>query len=551
MNNQNLKKYALPGLMTAAFVLGFLPVLQKLSIRWESGDNSYCYLIVPLFIYLCWEKKNDFHFGQFSWNLWGLVPVSLSIVTMIAGELGSVETLLYMGIWGGIAGILFILYGLRLQHLLFPLLILAFIVPLPPFVNRMLTFNLKLAASSLSVVMLRLTGVSVLQDGNIIDLGITQLQVVDACSGLRYFMPLVLMALLFGFFYCTRWWQKVVLLIVVPPLSVLVNGLRIFATGMLHMWGHPELAEDFFHDFSGWIVFMLAGAILFGFSILLKRFGATERERKKTKDNSITKGPEEGQGQLRALRPKDMRSETEIKGPRSEERAETGVNVPRASGQSNIYLKPILITALLCLFFLGSGWTLKKLPSAANLPARKSFESFPMTIGDWRAKRSYLSDDILNSLWADDYVSATYFNDGLPNTIHLLIPFYEYQGTRHTAHAPQSCMLGSGWIMLDAREYKVPAGDGNDFLLMTTIWEKGDTRILGSYFFFQRGRVIISPWMNKYWLMVDAFTRQRTDGALVRAELTLVPGQSMDEAYRILTDFMARVWPILDQYVPI
>ena len=137
----------------------------------------------------------------------------------------------------------------------------------------MMTFNLKLAASSLSVAMLRLAGISVLQDGNIIDIGIAQLQVVDACSGLRYLMPLILMALLFGYFYCQRWWQNIILLITVIPLSIIVNGMRIFVTGMLHVWGKPELAEDFFHDFSGWIVFMLAGAILFGISLLLRRMG--------------------------------------------------------------------------------------------------------------------------------------------------------------------------------------------------------------------------------------------------------------------------------------
>ena len=88
MPNQKKLNYALPGLMIAGFMIGFYPIAQKLMIRWDSGDNSYCYLIVPLFLYLCWEKKSEFHFGQFSWNLWGLVPILLSLVLMVAGELG-------------------------------------------------------------------------------------------------------------------------------------------------------------------------------------------------------------------------------------------------------------------------------------------------------------------------------------------------------------------------------------------------------------------------------------------------------------------------------
>jgi exosortase D (VPLPA-CTERM-specific) len=497
--------------ITLILLLSLFPILQKLQIQWSSGDNSYAYLIVPLFIYLCWEKKASFRFGEFSWHIWGIIPAAASVIIMFAGELGSMETLLYIGIWGSIVSVMAALYGRRLRYLWFPLLILAFIVPLPPFVNRMLTFNLKLAASSLSVMMLRLADVSVLQDGNIIDLGITQLQVVDACSGLRYLMPLILMALLFGYFYCRRWWQNAVLLITVIPLSIIVNGLRIFATGMLHVWGHPELAEDFFHDFSGWIVFMLAGAILLGISLILRRIG-------------------DGEQGIRG------------KGDQKVRRTEVSDN----SG----WKKPVAITAILCLLFVGSGYALQKLPSAANMPQRTSFETFPMTIGDWQAKRDYLSQDILNSLWSDDYVSATYFNNDRRHAIHLLIPFYEYQGTRHTAHAPQSCMLGGGWALIGSQERTVTTADGTQFPIMTSIWEKGDTRVLGSYFFFQRGRTITSPWMNKYWLMVDAFTRQRTDGALVRAEMTLPSNQSLDDAYKVLEGFVGRVYAMLPEYVP-
>jgi EpsI family protein len=79
----------------------------------------------------------------------------------------------------------------------------------------------------------------------------------------------------------------------------------------------------------------------------------------------------------------------------------------------------------------------------------------------------------------------------------------------------------------------------------------GDTRLLGSYFFFQRGRTITSPWMNKYWLMVDAFTRQRTDGALVRAEMVIPPGQTVEEAFEVLEAFVGEVYGVLPEFVPL
>ncbi len=171
---------------------GIGPFLQRLLLSWDSGDNSYGYLVIPLFLYLCWEKRNTFHFGQFSWSITGVAITVLATLLVLIGEAGSIETLIFVGIWGSIVGIMVTLYGKRVRHLLFPLLILLFIVPLPPYINQTLTFQLKLMASSLSVVMLRASGVSVVMDGNILDLGVAQLQVVDACSGLRYVMPMLL-----------------------------------------------------------------------------------------------------------------------------------------------------------------------------------------------------------------------------------------------------------------------------------------------------------------------------------------------------------------------
>jgi len=214
------------------------------------------------------------------------------------------------------------------------------------------------------------------------------------------------------------------------------------------------------------------------------------------------------------------------------------------------WLKPTLITAVLCLLFAGSGWALKQIPSSGNLPQRTCFEHFPMNIGDWQGKREYISEEILNGLWADDYVTARYYKPGSPNIIYLLIPFYNYQVTNHAAHAPQACILGGGFSLVRSKAHPVRVAPDREIEIMTMILEKGDTRLLGSYFFLQKGRVITSPWMNKYYLIWDGITKQRTDGALVRAEMTVAPGQPMDEAYAQLEEFITKLWPILQDYIP-
>ncbi|MBI5557992.1 MAG: VPLPA-CTERM-specific exosortase XrtD [Deltaproteobacteria bacterium] len=495
-----------PFAVLASIIIGYWPILQKLALQWSKDDNSYCYLVVPVFLYLCWEKRNDFRFDNFLWSSWGIVPALLSVLVITVGELGSVESLLYIGLWGCIASLLVTLYGPRRSLLLsFPLLILLFIVPMPQYINQVLTFRMKMAASSLSVEMLRGVGVSVLQSGNILDLGVTKMQVVDACSGLRYIVSMFLLSLLIGHFYATGLWRKILLILLVYPLSIFINGLRIFIAGLLAINGHTRFNEGAYHEIQGILAFLAAGAVLLLVAKLAQKVGVIRQSRK----------------------PRDQ------------------------GGKPATFGSALLIAVLYCGLFGGSGWALQSLSSSMVIPQRTSFDSFPMEIAGWQGKRNYLSREILDSLWSDDYVNATYAREGAPNTLYLLIPYYEYQGTRHTAHAPQSCLLGGGFELVNSSTSRITVGPGRDIEIGLLVLRKGDTRMLASYFFYERGRVIVSPWKNKLYLMWDAFRLRRTDGALVRAEMTVPPGQDIADAEKMLTGFIAEgLWPLLPVYIP-
>lgn len=492
--------------LMCSFVIGFWPLLEKLFMRWNSDDSNYCYLVVPLFLYLCWEKSRHFKFFEFSWSPWGLAGYALAMFLIVVGELGSTETLAYIGLWFVWLSTGIWLYGFRLRKLWFEFLILAFAVPLPPFLINTLTAHLKLLATSFSVKMLRLVDISVLQEGNIIDLGMQQLQVVDACSGLRYILSMFLLALLLGHFYAKGRIRHALLMLFVLPVAIVVNSFRIFATGVLSVNGHPELAENFFHDFAGFALFLCAGLLLLGIILVLNKMG-----------------PKAVESQPWIDRGKDSRRST-------------------FAGAS---------LALYCLLLLGSGWGLHKLPTTQTIPDRLSFHNFPLEIDGWQGRREYLSKDILDELWSDDYVKITFSRPDRPGqNIFLFIPYYGYQATRHTAHAPQSCLLGSGWMLSETQDRGVKINDAKTINMRTMLLQKGKSNLVAGYFFMGRGRVVVSPWLNKFYLLWDAMSQRRTDGALVRVEMVVADNRIDQAKYQDLDNFIVKLWTILPPYIP-
>ena len=199
--------------LAAALALQYFTVLGNLLKRWNHEDFQYCYLVPFIFLYVLYSDRESLKTCRLSSSPFGLVILLFSGLLCLAGQLGSIETLTYMSLWFAAVGLCWSFFGFDMTRALtFPFLVLAFIVPLPPFLNRLFTFKLKLISSGLSVKMMHAVGLSAYREGNIIDLGLTQLQVVDACSGLRYVYPLLLMGLLIGYFFHRRWWKRLVLL---------------------------------------------------------------------------------------------------------------------------------------------------------------------------------------------------------------------------------------------------------------------------------------------------------------------------------------------------
>jgi exosortase len=150
-----------------------------------------------------------------------------------------------------------------LRELRFPLLVLLLAIPWPMVIYNQVTFPLQIFASKLASAALPLFGVPVMRDGNVIQLPSMQLEVAEACSGIRSLMSLFTAAVFYGYFLEPSVKRRVILALAALPIAVLANGARIVGTGLAVQYWDPEKALGFFHEFSGWLIFVVSLILLY------------------------------------------------------------------------------------------------------------------------------------------------------------------------------------------------------------------------------------------------------------------------------------------------
>ncbi|HYO63117.1 MAG TPA: exosortase, partial [Pyrinomonadaceae bacterium] len=165
--------------------------------------------------------------------------------------------------------------------------------PIPSIIFNMVAFPLQLFASRCAVWAMRMFDIPVLREGNIIELRplnsstLKRLEVVEACSGIRSLMTLVTLAVIFAYFTTPSdkdggarrglgwgFWRAVLIVAAAVPIAIITNAARVSGTGVLARYYGTQVADGFFHSFSGWVVYVTAFLLLFGFGWLVDRAAA-------------------------------------------------------------------------------------------------------------------------------------------------------------------------------------------------------------------------------------------------------------------------------------
>ncbi len=509
-----------------ALLLGYMfsDALFFMSRQWESEEYSHGYLIPVISFWFIWSNRTvvSRYLEKGSWI--GIAVVGLGLVIGLMGELASLYVVTQYAF-------LLILYGLSLsavgvngaKFLWFPLAYLFFMIPLPAFLYNSLSSQLQLISSQLGVMVIRWLDISVFLQGNVIDLGVYKLQVVEACSGLRYLFPLTSFGFLCAYFFRAKFWMRLLVFLTTLPITVLMNSLRIGIIGILVEYWGIEQAEGFLHDFEGWIIFIGCLAVLFAEMWLLSKIFM----------------PEKTFSQVFIVDVEFDSQDTVV------EKNIRATNTIFGLSKSYIAACILLLVMLPLSIMLGGREDIE--------PTRQRFTSFPMKMGSWKGTDIGMEQQFIEKLKFDDYIIGNYSRatDRLP--VNLYVAYYASQRKGASAHSPKSCMPGDGWRIGDFEQRQVSdlmTAKGSSLIVNRTVISKGNSRQLVYYWFQQRGRIITNEYLVKLYLFWDALTQQRTDGALVRLVLTLPEGSDEAEADKKMADFLIAIFPTLEQYVP-
>jgi exosortase len=221
--------------------------------------------------YIAWQKRDKIAglVPQPVW--WGAAIMVWAGIQLYLGTLGAELFTQRTSFVISIIGAVLLLGGKKyLRIFAFPLFLLFFMIPIPAVIYNQITFPLQLLASRVAEDAISLMQIPIIREGNVLELASQKLNVVEACSGIRSLLTLTFLSLVYGYFCEKRMWIRVVLFLSTIPIAIIANAGRVTLTGVIADF-KPELAEGLFHEAQGWVIFMVAFAILALFHQLLIR----------------------------------------------------------------------------------------------------------------------------------------------------------------------------------------------------------------------------------------------------------------------------------------
>src|SRR5271170_31227 len=203
--------------------------------------------------------------------------------------------------------------------------------------------------------------------------------------------------------------------------------------------------------------------------------------------------------------------------------------------------------ALTAAFLLAAFLLLHSVSHGEPVVPRQPLRDLPYTIGIWSGQERPLSERVVQAVSVSDYTNRVYFAHGSA-PVELYVGYYQSQETGDTIHSPKNCLPGSGWDPVHSGFATVSVAGGRQIVVNEYVIQQDENKQLVFYWYQGRGRVIASEYAGKFWMVADAISRNRTDGALVRL---ITPMNNNEASARArLVSFTQTLFPSLDQLIP-
>jgi exosortase len=259
---QGLKSFGWQGWLLVAVVAGlYAPVLWRLVRQWyEDPDYSHGFLVPLLSAYLIWQRRDKLAAVLRKPSNLGVLVVLFALGLLFLGSLGAELFLTRISIIFMICGLIVYFAGWALlRAMAFPLAFLLFAIPIPVIIYNEIVFPLQFIASRFATSVLETLNLfPIMREGNVLIMPGMRLEVVEACSGIRSLMSLLALAAGYGYLaeksIVVRWF----LILAMVPLAIISNGTRVMITALMTNYIGPQTAEGFMHEFSGWVIFVVA-----------------------------------------------------------------------------------------------------------------------------------------------------------------------------------------------------------------------------------------------------------------------------------------------------
>jgi exosortase len=253
-------------------VVANFPILKHLVEQWATDEDVGHGFFVPVVAaFIAWQRRDEILSLEPKPSWWGAAFMLWGVVQGYLGLLAAELFLQRTSVLISLVGLLLLVGGTRLiRILLFPLLLLPFMVPFPQVIYNEITFPLQIFASRVAEFALGLINIPVLREGNVLELASQKLQVAEACSGIRSLLSLTFLSLVYAYFFDSKVWMRWALLIGSIPLCILANAARVTLTGILSEV-NTQLAQGFYHEAEGWIIFIVDLVLLIALHFVINR----------------------------------------------------------------------------------------------------------------------------------------------------------------------------------------------------------------------------------------------------------------------------------------